>query len=317
MRYGKINEAIWNDTRFRGVSDSSRLFFIYLLSCSKCNSIGVFQIGLGTIEDEFMHDRSEIRSFLDELGLVGLVYYQDGWLWFNKYLKWNEPTSPNHARRCAADINDCIKKDAPVEAVWNFLGIARGILQQLSIKTSSGQPRTYYDEFKAVLDLPGVQDYLGGEEAFRNCLKGSPMPSRKNTGEVLQKGSGSTGQASTGEVLEKYCGSTSEALGNKDKTITNTKQITIQDKTKQKFVLACNNNEPAGISLMCSDGQPHAVGQAAIGLVAELYPGIDFDLLRCRIESKTMLDEDSRPEPVRTDAFFIGFAESFVKTGGK
>ena len=81
--------------------------------------------------------------------------------------------------------------------------------------------------------------------------------------------------------------------------------------------MVCNNNTYEKISLICSDGQPHAVGQAAIGLIAGLYPDIDLDILRARIQSKTMLDEESRPSAEKADTFFIAFAESFLKTGGK
>ena len=94
MRYGKISEAIWADDKFQGLTDGSKLLYIYLLSCENCNSVGIFRIGAGMIEDGFGTSRDRIGQNMSELEQCGLIGYQNGWLWFNKYLKWNEPTSP-------------------------------------------------------------------------------------------------------------------------------------------------------------------------------------------------------------------------------
>lgn len=297
MRFAKINEAIWSDSRFNSVTDSARLFFIYLLSCSKCNSIGIFQIGMGMMEDEFGHERSYMRGYISELEQAGLVRYEDGWMYFNKYLRWNVPTSPNHARRCAADLNDVIKKGAPKGAVCSFLGSVMSVLGAIKYKSGSGE-RSYYDEFKSVLDIPFTTDYLGGEEAYKNCLLHGTCGIKvakhsESTDEVLPKGSGSTGQQK--ETQTQYKHNTS----------------TRQDNTK----LACtcsNSDEP--IKVICSDGQPHAVGQASVRLVAERNPQWDMNVLRVKLTALTMADPDERPRYEELDRWFTDMSSHFDGT---
>ena len=308
MRYGKVNEAIWTDDKFSQLSTVSKLFFIYLMSCSKCNSTGIFQTGLGVIEDEFGEDRQVIRSCISELEEIGLVRYECGWMWFNRFLKWNQPTSPNHARQCAAVLNDIVSKNAPAEAVCNFLGSAHPILSGLKQKSQNGTVRCYWDDFRSVLSQ-SVVDYLGGEDSFRECVKGGKCGIR-STGKALPKGSASTFSRSTDEVLPEYSASTGEALGNKDKT----RQVQDNNKTRQdktKFVLACDNSEASGMSLICSDGEPHAVGQALVRLVAEDHPDWDLHVLKVRLQALTALDETVRPDPDRLDEFFLAVSSTF------
>lgn len=309
MRYGKINEAIWNDDKFQNLADRSKLLFVYLLSCSNCNSVGIFQIGLGTMEDEFNHERSEIKESLAELEDAGLVRYRDKWLWFNKYLRWNEPVSPNHARQCAAFLNEVILKGAPVEAVCNFLGTVRNILSVLKIKSQDGKQRTYYDEFRAVLDTPEASNFLGGEEELRSCLTSGTCKLCPSTPKVT---------GSTSEVLHKPFRSTVEALGNKDNDKDKDNNNTRQDKTKQSLGLDCSDDVTT-INILSSDGQLFAVGQAAVSLTVKQYPQIDMRELILSVQRDILLHEDRRPEPDqrKVDSWFLDYARDYVARGGR
>lgn len=284
MRYAKINESIWADEKISAVSDSAKLFYIYILSCSNCNSIGLFRLGLGMIEDEFGHSREQVMGFISELEKASLIAYSKGWIWFSKFLRWNEPISPNHARKCSADLNDCILKGAPVEAVKNFLGSAKPILTKLKIK---GGDRTYFDEFMAALDTVLVMDYLGGDAEFRKAFN-SPYGLNRSTDEVLDKG------------LE----STSEALSNKDnnKNNTNTRTSTKQDNAR--LVCTCENGELPEVSVICSDGQPHAIGTASVRLAQGHY-GDEFGSALNEIQKGTMFGKIPRPNPGVLDDWFL------------
>lgn len=289
MRYGKINEAIWGDKKFNSCSDSARLLYMYLLSCSKCNSIGIFQIGMGLIEDEFGHERSVIKALIAELDAADLLRYENNWIWFNKYLRWNEPTSPNHARRCANDLNDVVMKSAPKEAVCNFLGSVRPILSGLKVKNGD---KTYYDDFKEALDFPLVGELVGGEDTLKRCLRDGVCGLNRSTCEALQKD-----LASTSEVLGN---------NNNNKYKDNNNTSTQQDNTR--LVGTCKSKEPSEVSLYCSDGLPLAVGQSAVSLALARFSEDERHRVIIEAQKKTI---NAPIERGTQDNWFISFASGF------
>ena len=311
MRYGKISEAIWSDERFQALSDRSKLLYIYLLSCENCNSIGIFRIGYGTMEDGFGVDRDQIKTGMQELEESGILGYRNGWLWFNKYLRWNEPTSPNHAKQCAAYINDCVKRQAPVEAVWGFLSTAYGILGRMGNKTQDGQEqRSYYDYFKKNLDKQELSAYLGGEDNLLACLSGKPAPGSSR--QAVPKHSTSTFQqtetepdgASATEALQKPFTSTSNTNNNNNKDKDNNK--TRQDNDHRSIGLSCNNGSDIyQISLTCKDGGLYAVKPETIDLAYKMYPRIDILKVSQQIAADTEKDPIIRPEPLSLDSFYL------------
>lgn len=306
MRYGKINEAIWNDEKFQSLTDRSKLLYIYLLSCENCNSIGIFRIGYGAMEDGFGSERAEIKQGMEELQSTGLIGYQNGWLWFNKYLRWNEPTSPNHAKQCASYVNDCVRRGAPVEAVWGFLRTAREILGKLgSQRQESGERRSYYDVFKKDLYVDELINYMGGEDNLRDCLSGKEQHST-SASQALPKYSESAPneapEVSTPEALPKHSQSTSNTYNNKDKDNNKTRQ----DNDNKSIVLACNNGSSNNqISLTCSDGELHEVPASFILKAKNRYPDLDLNKAAQEITEKTRVDSLIRPDPKDIGIFFL------------
>lgn|GEM_PF-3757752 len=296
MRYGKISEAIWTDDKFVRLSDTSKLLFVYLLSCSKCNSVGIFSLGLGTIEDEFRHERPEIRDCIAELEDSGLARYDDGWFCFNRFLKWNAPVSPNHARQIATVLNDCVMQNAPVPMICNLLGSVRGVLSKLTYKSKDGHVSSYWEDFKDALDYGSVSAYLGGEEAFMACVSGKACGL---DGKGLDKGS-----TSTGEVLPKDL-----ARRNRNRQETETYK-TRQDKTRSSLGLACDNAREE-VSLFCSDGEVRKVSPMTVDKVMEMHPDWDMHLLNVRIQVLTSENEDLRPEGDSVDSFFLTMTAYF------
>lgn len=316
MRYGKVTETIWTDDKFTGLSDVAKLLFIYLLSCSKCNSVGIFQIGLGAIEDDFGHTRDQIKEALAELRESSLAQSEGNWIWFNKFLKWNAPVSPNHARQIAAVLNECVMQDAPASAVCCVLGSVYKVLSALKYKTASGQMKTYWDEFRTTMDVELLSSCVGGKEALKKCIEGTSCPVQ-STGKGLVKDSSSTS-------VSGQSGSTSEVLPKDLATQNKNRQETETYKTRNRTDTNCSGScleETTEMSLLCSDGQPHAVGQASVRLIAGMNPDWDFDILRARMQSFTLLNVSERPDPDKLDDFAVALASTFdgerVKTPQK
>lgn len=317
MRYGKISEAIWSDERFQELSDRSKLLYIYLLSCQNCTCIGIFQIGYGTMEDEFYRDRNEIRDSIDEIKASGLIGYENKWMWFNKFLRWNMPLSPNHAKQCAWFVHECILKGAPVAAIWGLMGSARQILAQEKYQTKDGKKRSYWDDFKAACDVDELRDYLGGSTRMEACLEGKAYPDEKVSG-ALPKGSANTFKTSTGEVLpkpseglgddsdpeekdeglNKGLASTTEALRTHTSTSTSTsKQTSNQTRPVPTRSLSGVRNYEKKITVTCKDGELHEVPLTTVLAAISKHPGIDIDSVSAHIAEATATDIIIRPDP--------------------
>ena len=317
MRYGKISEAIWSDEKFQELSDRSKLLYIYLLSCQNCTCIGIFQIGYGTMEDEFSRERDEIRDSIEELKTAGLIGYQNKWMWFSKYLRWNMPLSPNHAKQCAWFVHECILKGAPAAAIWGFMGSARQVLTAERYQTKDGKKRSYWDDFKAACDIDELRDFLGGSERLETCLEGKRYPEDKGSG-MLPKGSASTFKPSTGGVLpkpseglgddsgpeekdeglDKGLASTTEALRTHTSTSTSTsKQTSNQTRPVPTRSLSGVRNYEKKITVTCKDGELHEVPLTTVLAAISKHPGIDIDSVSAHIAEATATDIIIRPEP--------------------
>lgn len=297
MRYAKINEAIWGDSRFKSVSDSAKLLYIYLLSCSVCNSVGIFRIGMGMIEDDTDIERPTIKAALGELESNELISYRGGWVWFNRYLRWNEPTSPNHARRCADELAEVSMKGAPKEALCSFLGSTKVTLSGITLqKAQDGKKRTYFDEFIDALDKPLIAEFVGGAENLKKCLENGTCNTSVGT------------IGSTPNIIGRpsnNSGSTPNKIDTKTITITSTRQL--QDNTKQdntRLVLDCKNNEPSERLILCSDGIPHAIGADAIRLAMDQF-GDKFDSMINEVQKAVVFGKMPRPNPTGLDDWFL------------
>ena len=265
MRFGKIHSTIWNDERFKGLDSESKLFYLYLLSSENCNAIGVFRIGYGTIEDEYeCEDRGKLKTMMQELCNSGLIHYDPAskWLYFNNFIKWNLPTSPNHARQLAHDINDAVKEEAPVEALRRLVNSIKPVLTSLGYtkkgtgKDGEKEPRTYYDDFMAAINAPALSEYL-----------------RKDS--------------KPSEALPKPCGGLhkpAEAVqyNNKDNNKDNDND---KYKNNDKIVLGtCKSNVASEITIPCANGQSCAVGASAIRPVIEALGG-ELSVASVKIQS--------------------------------
>lgn len=280
MRYGKICETVWNDRSFRKLSETSKLLYVYLLSCSRCTNIGLFQLGLGTMEDEFDADRETIRTAFRQLEDNGLAFYEDGWVWFNKYLKWNAPMSPNHVKQIAAMINEVVMQDAPVDAVASLLHSAKSVMYGAK---QSGKEESYYSVFRKALNTQLLAEFVGGEDNLESCFN--------------------KGLVSTTQGLGKGLARATEGLSKGWSPETETDQK--QNRTEAE------QNSSATILVIGNDGLPHEAGKAVTELITHNHPDWDIHIFNIRLQTLTDRDESLRPEPTDIDGFVLEMSHHF------
>ena len=282
MRYGKICETVWNDRSFRKLSETSKLLYVYLLSCSRCTNIGLFQLGLGTMEDEFDADRETIRTAFRQLEDNGLAFYEDGWVWFNKYLKWNAPMSPNHVKQIAAMINEVVMQDAPVDAVASLLHSAKSVMYSAK---QSGKEESYYSVFRKALNTQLLAEFVGGEDNLESCFN--------------------KGLVSTTQGLGKGLARATEGLSKGWSPETETETDQKQNRTEAE------QNSSATILVIGNDGLPHEAGKAVTELITHNHPEWDMHIFNIRLQTLTDGDESLRPEPTDIDGFVLEMSHHF------
>lgn len=75
-----INTAIWSDVWFEGLDASQKLLFIYLITNSHNNLIGVYEVSIRKIAFETGLNIETVKKGLEGFGRVGKVLYKDGFI---------------------------------------------------------------------------------------------------------------------------------------------------------------------------------------------------------------------------------------------
>lgn len=96
-RYKKIDVRMWNDRKFRELSDNGKLAFILLLTHPDTTQIGTIRTRVSNLADELGWQRDAMSHAIQEVTLNGMIDADEkaGLMVINNFLKYNAPSSPN------------------------------------------------------------------------------------------------------------------------------------------------------------------------------------------------------------------------------
>lgn len=98
-RYRKIDVRMWNDRKFRELSDNAKLVFILLLTHPDPDTtqIGTIRTRVSNLADELGWQRDAMSHAIQEVTLNGMIDADEkaGLMVINNFLKYNAPSSPN------------------------------------------------------------------------------------------------------------------------------------------------------------------------------------------------------------------------------
>lgn len=96
-RYRKIDVRVWNDRKFRELSDNAKLVFILLLTHPDTTQIGTIRTRVSNLADELGWQRDAMSHAIQEVTLNGMIDADEkaGLMVINNFLKYNAPSSPN------------------------------------------------------------------------------------------------------------------------------------------------------------------------------------------------------------------------------
>lgn len=96
-RYRKIDVRIWNDRKFRSLSDNGKLAFILLLTHPDTTQIGTIRTRASNLADELGWSSDAMSHAILEAKSKGMIDADEkaGLTVINNFLKYNAPSSPN------------------------------------------------------------------------------------------------------------------------------------------------------------------------------------------------------------------------------
>jgi hypothetical protein len=131
-KYRKVDPRIWNDTKFRTLSDNGKLAFLFLLTHPHMTSLGAMRATIPGLASEVGWTEKAFREAFAEALAKGMAEHDPEacFVGLPRFLKYNPPESPNVVKSwdTAYDlIPECPLKVVMCKRVKGFLeGFAEG-----------------------------------------------------------------------------------------------------------------------------------------------------------------------------------------------
>lgn len=96
-KYRKVDQRIWNDAKFRDLSDSAKLVFFLLLTHPNMTALGGMRSSISGLADEMGWPPEAFREAFREVLSKGMVEVDEkaSLIALPRFLRYNRPESPN------------------------------------------------------------------------------------------------------------------------------------------------------------------------------------------------------------------------------
>jgi len=153
-RYRKIDPRIWNDEKFRHVSDDAKLIFFLLLTHPHMTALGAMRATLVGLAAELGWPGNRFRRGFAQLLQQAMVQYDQGaaCIWLPHFLKYNRPESPNVVRSWGSSLDllpECPLKGRVLQGCRNLVDrLPQGFREGLPEPFRKGMPNQDQDQDK-------------------------------------------------------------------------------------------------------------------------------------------------------------------------
>lgn len=170
-RYRKVDPRIWNDAKFRGLSDNAMLVFFMLLTHPSMTSLGAMRGTVAGLAEEKGWTVEVFRKAFGEVIDKGMAEHDPKacFIGLPNFIRHNQPESPNVVKAWIGSINllpECALRD---KTVARAVAVAKAKGEAFAEALGSRDaliPRTY-----DVVELsPDVNARADGEEASRRGI---------------------------------------------------------------------------------------------------------------------------------------------------
>lgn len=153
-RYRKIDPRIWNDAKFRCLSNSGKLAFMFLLTHPHMTALGAMRATFPGLAAEIGWTPKAFGEAFMEASAKGMVEHDETAciLWLPNFLKYNRPESPNVVKAWTASLDlipECALKD---KAIQSAKALAEGMSEAFAqafpkaLREALSKPMPYQEQ---------------------------------------------------------------------------------------------------------------------------------------------------------------------------
>ncbi|MDF1820714.1 MAG: hypothetical protein P1U64_04040 [Alcanivoracaceae bacterium] len=106
-RYRKVDPRIWNDAKFRDLSDNAKLVFFMLLTHPNMTALGAMRATLAGLGEEMGWEPEAFREAFQEVLSKGMAEHDQSacLIALPRFIKYNQPESPNVVKAWASALD--------------------------------------------------------------------------------------------------------------------------------------------------------------------------------------------------------------------
>ncbi len=126
-RYRKVDPRIWNDQKFRALTDDGKLAFLFVLTHPQMTSLGAMRGTVTGLAEELGWPPQRMADAISDAIRHGMVVVNAKacFMGLPKFLKYNEPEGPNSVTKAWIDALDllpeCPEKNATISRCRKYL----------------------------------------------------------------------------------------------------------------------------------------------------------------------------------------------------
>jgi len=145
-RYRKIDPRIWNDAKFRALSDHGKLVFFLLLTHPNMTALGAMRATTSGLAEEMAWAADAFREAFQEVLSKGMVEHDPKacLVAIRNFLRYNSPESPNVVKAWVASLDllpECELKNRVVTRAKDFTkGLSEGFSKALPEAFAKAMP---------------------------------------------------------------------------------------------------------------------------------------------------------------------------------
>lgn len=145
-RYRKVDPRIWNDAKFRALSNGGKLAFFFLLTHPHMTAIGAMRASVPGLAAEIGWSCEDFRKAFREATIKGMAEHDEkaSLVWLPNFVRYNPPESPNVVKAWAGALEmlpECSLLNRVVAGSVAFAkGLNKGFIEALPEAFSKGMP---------------------------------------------------------------------------------------------------------------------------------------------------------------------------------
>ena len=179
-RYRKVDPRIWNDAKFRELSDNAKLVFFMLLTHPNMTALGAMRGSLAGLAEEMGWAPEAFRKAFQEVCGKGMAEHDQKacLIMLPRFIRYNPPESPNVVKAWASALDllpECNLKNRVIAGAKDFIeGKGEGFQKALPEAFAKGMP--YQEQEQEQEQEQDLDSAAGGAPAKKSRRKKPETP---------------------------------------------------------------------------------------------------------------------------------------------